>query len=201
VYDRASCLVSFWTLKMLKGQGRPFSASSDLHLSTLDTICSVAFGLDDDKAALKREMDHVQFSNPSVSRSVDDPVAFSRPPSDPEIEALLDIPLMMAVAQKSAVPTLAQYWALRKPTHARGWWYRRSLMRRQTNKSIEKLAGLDDEEKEARQESALDQLLVREMLAAKKAGRRPDLYSPAIRDEVGGDHPSDKNTDLKLTTA
>ncbi|KAI9147561.1 putative cytochrome P450 [Paramyrothecium foliicola] len=184
VYQRASSLVELWTLKMHKGQGRPFVASEDLYLSALDTICSVAFGLDDDKTALKQEINHLRMFNPGVSRNADEPVAFPNAPKDPEIEALLDIPEMLAIAQKSFIPAIAQHLALLNPAHARGWWYRRSLIRRQTDSRLKQLGNVC--EIDGKQESALDQLLFREHQIAQRLGRTPNFHSAVIRDELLG---------------
>lgn len=173
-------LVELWDLKRHKAHGRPFSAGNDLYLATLDIICSVAFGMEDTKTALRHEIGHVRSVNPGVSRIADDPVIFPPGPIDPEIVALLDIPEMVAVAQKSAFPTFSQWLALLNPKHARAQWHRRRLIQRQTVKSLHKLANSGSDGCE----SALDQLLWREMNAAKKADRQPDFYSARIRDEV-----------------
>jgi hypothetical protein len=188
VYDRASSLVDLWTLKMRKGHGRPFIAVHDLYLSTLDTICAVAFGMEADKAALGHQLAHVRAFNPGVSRDDDEPVDFPTAPLDDEHKALLNIPEMLALAQKSPTPTLVQYMALLKPKNAKAWWYRRSLIKRQTRRSLTKLAEVGESKGEGEQhhnmESALDHLLLREMNAARKASRQPDLHSAVIRDEV-----------------
>lgn len=136
--------------------------------------------MEDHKAALVREIEHIKSINPALDASFQDPVEFPCAATDPEIEALLDMPKMLAIAQSSPFPWWSQRLALLKPKHAKAWWYRRSLIRTQTTKSLEKLRKYGHQ----RRESALDQLLWREMNAAVKADRQPDFYSPVIRDEV-----------------
>lgn len=180
IYERASALVALWNLKTAKAYGRPFSADHDLYSATLDMICGVAFGMEDAKSALRHQTAHVQATNPIFPSIEGGPVCFSPAPAIPELEALFNIPEMIAIAQASPFPLLAQSMALLKPRHARAHWNRRALIRRQIDRSLQRLAlaGSDG------CESALDQLLWREMNAAKEAGRLPDYYSPAIRDEV-----------------
>ncbi|KND86783.1 putative cytochrome P450 312a1 [Tolypocladium ophioglossoides CBS 100239] len=183
VYDKAALLVDLWGLKLSKAQGRPFSATHDLYLATLDMISSVAFGMEASQAALTQEILHARFFSSDAYRAPNEPAAFPAAPANPEIEALLDIPEMVAIAQGSPFPALAQWLALLQPKHARAHWHRRSLLRRQTMRSLHRLALLGEK---SVPESALDQLLLREKMAASRMGREPDFYSPAIRDEVLG---------------
>jgi hypothetical protein len=182
VYDRATRLVELWDLKRRKAQGRPFKADHDFYLAALDIICSVAFGMEDSKAALHKEASHTVFADGAdpASKGSEEPFDFAPVDPDPEIAALLDIPDMMALGQRAPFPNLAQYIALLKPEHAKGWYYRRALIKRQIVNSLKKLnkGGMGS------RESALDQLLWREMCAADKAGREPEFFSPIIRDEV-----------------
>lgn len=145
-------------------------------------ISSVAFGMEESKSALKGELYAARSFNPSAFEVETEPVCFPPAPEDPEMEALMDIPDMIAVAQASPFPALAQWLALLKPKHARAHWHRRALLKRQTERCLYSLALLGDKNAP---DSALHQLLWREKMAARRAGRRPDFYSPAIRDEVG----------------
>lgn len=174
-------MIKLWTLKADKGRGRPFNARDDLYLAALDIISSVAFGLDDGNGTLEREISHTQSFNPNEFRGFSGPLRFPRAPTDPETESLFDLADMIAIAQGSPFPTLSQHLAMLKPKHAKAWWYRRRLIHRQTTRSVKKLK---EGRGEFMRECALDQLLWREMNAAKKADRKPDFYSPIIRDEV-----------------
>ncbi|KAK7432279.1 hypothetical protein QQZ08_001224 [Neonectria magnoliae] len=182
LYERTASLIELWSLKVDKGYGRPFNASHDLYLATLDIICSVAFGLDDDKGTLQREITHVQSLPSSGPSNENDPVHFTHGPTHPKTAALFDLADMISVAQSSPFPAWSQALAMLKPKHAKAWWHRRRLIQRQTTKSVKKLT----EGSLSARECALDQLLWREMNAAKKADRKPDYYSPVIRDELIG---------------
>ncbi|RDA93724.1 hypothetical protein CP533_0213 [Ophiocordyceps camponoti-saundersi (nom. inval.)] len=181
VYDRAMLLVELWRLKHSLAGNRPFAADHDLCLATLDMISSAAFGMEKAEAALTKETERVRRFRLDDAGS--GPVVFPRAEQGPETEALLDIADMVSIAQGSPFSTLAQWLALLKPSHARAHCYRRRLLRRQTAKSLHRLAAVGDG---SVAESALDELLRREKMAAGKAGRTPDFYSPAIRDEVLG---------------
>ncbi|UKZ50020.1 hypothetical protein TrVGV298_004277 [Trichoderma virens] len=182
VYEKAAALVTLWNLKTYKAHGKPFEAGSDLYSATLDMICGVAFGMDDTKSALQHEVHHVQSTNPIFPNIEGESVHFSRARAIPELEALFDISKMLSIAQASPFPSYSQFLALFKPKHARAQWNRRALIKQQIDRSLPRLmlAGVEG------CESALDQLLWREMNAAKEADRLPDYYSPAIRDEILG---------------
>ncbi|KAG8409884.1 hypothetical protein J3458_018964 [Metarhizium acridum] len=108
---------------------------------------------------------------------------FPTAPTDAYLESILDIPEMVAIAQKSFFPTLSQRLALLSPKHARAQWYRRRLIRKQTEQALRRISSLGDQ---YAPKSALDHLLHREMVASSRAGRAPDFFSPVIRDEVLG---------------
>ncbi|PHH80809.1 hypothetical protein CDD80_6899 [Ophiocordyceps camponoti-rufipedis] len=186
IYDRASLLVRLWHLKHSLAGARPFAADHDLCLAMLDMISSAAFGMEKSEATLTRETTYLTCrlrSGPVLGPGPADAVVFPRAEQSPETEALLDIADMVSIAQGSPFPTLAQWLALLKPRHARAHWNRRRLLRRQTAKSLHRLAVAGDG---SVPESALDELLRREKMAASRAGRAPDFYSPDIRDEVLG---------------
>ncbi|CAH0045165.1 unnamed protein product [Clonostachys solani] len=193
LYDAFAALVHLWHEKSTKAMGQPFCASHDLYMTTLDSICSVAFGLDESKRSLTREIDHVRSlpmppaspaPGPQVSPVISDasPVEFSRPEPNPEIEALLDIPEMLSISQKSGFPWIAQRLALLRPKHARAMRNRQALIDTQTENSLKRLFAGGEKEMQC----ALDWMLWREMGKAKKEERTPDFHSPVIRDETFG---------------
>lgn len=176
--------MQLWTLKTEKSRGRPFEASHDLYLAALDTICSVAFELEDEKTSLRQQLVHTEPQTPQMSlANTAIPASFTSASLDSELEALLDIPEMMATAQRNPFPWLAQRLRLLRPRHAKAMWFRKKLIWEETKKSLKKLT----EKGEVSKTCALDHLIWREMLSARRAGREPDFYSPVIRDEVGDD--------------
>lgn len=175
VYENAVALVDLWGIKELKALERPFSANHDLYLSTLDTICAVAFGMDREMSAVGHQTRHIEGFKPVEHWGLDVVARFPTAPTDAYLESILDIPEMVAIAQKSFFPTLSQRLALLSPKHARG------LIRKQTEQALRGISSLGDQ---YTPKSALDHLLHREMMASSRAGRAPDFFSPAIRDEV-----------------
>src|SRR5699024_2020292 len=99
VYDKAALLVDLWRTKQSKAHDRPFAAGHDLYLTTLDMISSVAFGMEESKSALKAELHAARSFSPSAFEVETEPVCFPPAPEDPEMEVLMDIPDMIAVAQ------------------------------------------------------------------------------------------------------
>lgn len=181
VYENAVALVDLWGIKELKALARPFSANHDLYLSTLDTICAVAFGMDREMSAVGHQTRHIERFKPVEHWGLGVAARFPTAPTDAYLESILDIPEMVAISQKSFFPTLSQRLALLSPKHARAHWNRRRLIRKQTEQALRRISSLGDQ---YTPKSALDHLLHREMMASSRAGRAPDFFSPAIRDEV-----------------
>lgn len=143
-------------------------------------ICAVAFGMEDTSSALQHETAHVQATAPSFPNVEGEPACFAPAPITPELDGLFNIPEIVSIAQASPFPSFSQALALLNPKYARAHWNRKTLIMRQTDKSLQRLTLAGS----YKCKSALDQLLWREMNAAKETGRLPDYYSPAIRDEV-----------------
>ncbi|KEY73823.1 hypothetical protein S7711_03121 [Stachybotrys chartarum IBT 7711] len=182
-HDRAQHILALWELKLQKGQGRPFAADHDLFLGMLDIISSVAFGMEGMSPALQQEAAFLETINPNLPASAAEPVSFDRTTMSREVEALLDIPEMLAIGQGSPFPKTTQILAaLFRPKHARAFWHQRSLMVDQTNKALRKVTDGGEDTRS----SALDYLVLREMKIAERLGRKPNSYSPAIRDELLG---------------
>ena len=197
-YEQAGLLVDLWTAKDRQANGRPFAADEDLYMATLDIICNVAFGIDDGMGTLRKAISTTLSTENHLDSTVDinvvpkvldhttglptnEPVVFPKAKHDPEVDALLDMSVMTSIAQKSPFPWLSQHLALLKPKHARAWWYRRSLIKRRTERMLRRLAS--GGEKEGRM-TVLEHLIQREAKAAEKAGRPWNCFSPVIRDEV-----------------
>jgi hypothetical protein len=166
---------------MQKSGDLPFNVGHDVFLLTLDIICAVSFGMEDANAALRQELAHLQDVIPSTQPNPSGVMEFPEAKMSAQTEALLDIAPMMSLGLIYSWPRVAQVMAMViNPRRAWGYWCRRDLIKKQTSKSLERLKAFG----EAGSESALDQLLLREMTIAEKAGRAPQLYSAAIRDEV-----------------
>jgi hypothetical protein len=183
VYNKVSLLVQLWSLKIVRGEGRPFVAFEDLHLFALDTICAIAFGLNDHNI-LQQEIKCVEDNGFVVSHTSTDPINFLHAPRSSQVEALLDMSPMMSIAQKSPMPGLSQLCALLDPFHARACRYRRDILRAKTMKILPPSHNADTNKASVSTQNALDQMQIREHHIATKLGRLPNIYSAAIRDEV-----------------
>ncbi|TWU78300.1 hypothetical protein ED733_008393 [Metarhizium rileyi] len=183
VYENAVALVGLWKLKESKARGRAFPANHDLYLSTQDAICAVAFGMDQQMSAIGQQTRHIERLLPLWPGVAVESVRFPSVPVDAYVESILDIPEMVAIAQKSTFPALSQRLALLHPKHARAHWNRRALIRKQTERALRRMSSLGEK---YTPQSALDHLLHREKMVSSRLGRNPDFFSPIIRDEILG---------------
>lgn len=139
-------------------------------------ICGIAFGMEQAHGSLASSIRHIKSRQSGTLQPGTKTFQFPQPTLSPEVEALLNMPNMVATAQSSLLPELS-WLALLKPKNAMSFWRRRVLMRQMTDSLLARTEA-------SPAECALGHLLQREQEAAEKAGREPDFYSPAIRDEV-----------------
>lgn len=167
--------------KLDKAGGSPFDVMRDLLNFLLDATRSAAFGVDDDNRALLRDLQCVRSCNVEASPgNPGAPVKFPEADLGPEVGAIHDLGEIIVLGQASPLPWVSHALAMCTPRHLRAWFKRKSIIDTQTRESLKKLARYGESAKE----SALDQVLWREMNMAKKLGRQPDFYASAIRDEV-----------------
>jgi hypothetical protein len=110
-----------------------------------------------------------------------EPVKFSPPPPTPDIDALVTVNKSLHVAVFSPLPDL-HHWILRKTKWKKAFQRKEEIITEEINKAVERLAAGDGSDSNSK--SAMDHMVLREMSAAKKAGRKPVFDMPSMRDEV-----------------
>lgn len=183
IYNKVTELIDLWELKMHAGQGRPFAAFQDIGEATVDIILAVSFGFDDTRSITRR---HVQSLStkamPQIADDAKEPVEFARPSLSPDINALVTVNQSLHVGITSPIPRL-HHWVLKKTKWRRAFQRKEEILTEEIDKAAKRLADSDDGDLHSK--SAMDHMILREMAAARKAGRKPVFNTPSMRDEVG----------------
>ena len=163
--------------------GHPFEAQSDIRSTFLDVIVAVSFGLSDSKSDILAQVCHIR-STPIPVRPSDAnaPIQFTRYPLDPELQAVVDLTRIIEVAFQFPFPKISHWLWKFKPHVKRAFETRNAMTRREVQASLVRLGQQEGAKKSPR--CALDQMLIREEVSAKEAGRVPDYHSQMIADEV-----------------
>lgn len=162
--------------------GHPFVASQDIYNATLDFIFAATFGLDA-KDSTTNAQRQLLLSNPDIKvpSSSAEPVAFPAASRPPAFQAVLTLTESLETTVKSPLPRLHHTLLRQMPYMRRARADKEAFITTEIEKRIARFDSGDTTKR-----SALDDVLQRELAAAKKEGRAPDLKSRAIYDELFG---------------
>ncbi|KAF3349868.1 hypothetical protein VD0004_g6024 [Verticillium dahliae] len=188
IHEKILWLLDLWAQKAAVADGRLFNANTDVHHAALDMIMGASFGLEKHQSQLQVKLDSLQRETASLPApraagggDGDEVLEFDDPPMLRELQACKTIADSIGVNIKSILPVYNAWFYRNVVPSMRGALKTyRAMARREISKSLERLhAGHPDR-------SAMDQLLAREDVLAKKEGRKPDYYSEVIMDELLG---------------
>ncbi|KAM0271649.1 hypothetical protein ACHAQH_009004 [Verticillium albo-atrum] len=186
IHEKVLWLLELWEEKAVMADGRLFDAGTDVHHAALDMIMGASFGFEKHRSQLQVQLDSLQQEKGSIANATaadleNEVLEFDNPPMLDELQACKVIADSIGFAMKSVVPA-ANAWFCRHfmPSMRKALRTYRTMARQEIDKSLERLhAGRPDR-------CAMDQLLAREDVLAKKEGRKPDYYSETINDELLG---------------
>ncbi|KAH6695550.1 cytochrome P450 monooxygenase [Plectosphaerella plurivora] len=181
IYEKVTWLLQLWDKKADISKGRPYDSTNDVHHAALDMIMAASFGIDKSQSMLQLKLDHLGRTNGAVAAAADsDTVAsFEEPELLDELAACKVVADQIGAAIKSPVPWLnALVVRNLVPSMVKALGVFDRMARREIGKSVERLHSGHP------QRCAMDQLLAREEVLAKKEGRQPDYYREPIKDEL-----------------
>ncbi|KAI1176834.1 cytochrome P450 [Nemania sp. FL0916] len=183
IYAKTIALVELWDLKAKLAENRPFNARRDLFDAAIDIINAVTFGLEDDQSTVKSQTDFlISESGFQLRLEADGSVMFPEISPLPIITTIEEIGAHLGEQLKSPFPKLAHYFQmLTSPSLAKSFARKESFIRNEIDKAVVRLR-----RGEGGTRSAMDYILLREMNAAEKVGRKPLFHSRQIHDELFG---------------
>ncbi|KAI0835643.1 cytochrome P450 [Hypoxylon sp. FL0890] len=188
IHRNASNLVRLWQRKSSIAGNRPFNASEDIYYAALDAVLAFSFGEQFSHSAVMPNVDLLgslseeTVSNLQESASVDEPVTFPEAKQDDAIAATLDLATAVEELQGSAMPR----WK---------WWFMENftavgqkvqIKSGYIDDELRKAVARKDEQAGSEVSSAVDLMIRRETILAKKDGRAPNYLSRTMRDEAFG---------------
>ncbi|TQN69575.1 Cytochrome P450 monooxygenase TRI13 [Colletotrichum shisoi] len=186
IHRNAISLVELWSLKAKWALDHPFDAHRDLQNAALDIIMAAALGQADGSSVLWQHIIQEAGHRPvTVPSNPSEPVIFRNLGLPPEYQATVDITHFMGRVFNSPFPT-QQAWLLKKITKVGDVFAAKDqFIKSQIQKAVSRLDG-NRSAKGKVAKSALDYMVLREVAAAKKAGRKPMLDSKRTEDELLG---------------
>lgn len=185
IYKSSARLLELWKTKARITGGKPFQAEMDIFHAALDAVFDFGFGDAVEQRALISQVEAVdayESQPPKATEGllVDFPIA----PIDPSLQAMLNSADYIGPVTASGLPKLA-WWLI-------GWMpsvrRNRAIIDEFTKGQLLKAAGrytnqhADDGDEFVK--SAIDLMVQREAIAAKKEGREPVFWNRTMRDEV-----------------
>ncbi|KAK0373422.1 cytochrome P450 monooxygenase [Colletotrichum limetticola] len=186
IYSKALSLIELWNVKSKWAAGRPFEAHHDLQNAALDIIMSAAFGKTSNGGVLRQHILQETGYRPFlVPKDLKEPACFKSLGLPTEYQATVDITHFMGRVVTSPFPKQFA-WLLKTFTSVSSVFVKKDyFIRSQIQKAV---ASLSDKwlQGEKAAKSALDFIVLREVTAAKKSGRKPSFTSKRLEDELLG---------------
>ncbi|KAF4448428.1 hypothetical protein F53441_8151 [Fusarium austroafricanum] len=183
-------LIDLWRVKHRLAQGRPFSVATDLRKAAFEIIWAATFGFDTGSTTVQTElleslpeMKHVT----GIDQAVEFPVA-----PDPAIfKAGLALNDAMNIGVNSLIPSVQLWLAYNLlPSLRSARALKEKVIQDEIRKAIEKFSKQTDLKFEDQgslkrhMKSAVDIVIARELENARKEGRKPELMSRIVQDEL-----------------
>lgn len=184
MHRNALALIRLWREKARLAGGHPFTAIDDVKAAAMDIIWGATFGsqmnVSDAQTTLLSGLEHIE-----QPVDADSEIIFPRAPEPESFSAILTICDSVEIAIRSFVPRFEHRWTLRLlPKYRKAVAHKDQLIKEGLQRAWEKfsVAAEDDDAVKC----ALDLVVQRETLMAKKEGREPEWDTPDIRDELFG---------------
>ncbi|KAI0815553.1 cytochrome P450 [Xylaria sp. FL0064] len=191
-YKKTLDLVDLWRLKARLAKDRPFEAYGDLNDAALDIIMAVTFGRSDSQDdAMPRQLHEVR-SRASIGASfiesgTQNCAVFPRAPISEDFENVVAVKETMRIGFSSPFPYL-HIWFLKRFTKLGNSFARKDrVIRGEVSRAAERLLSLPSSQSKLEShtvQSAMDNMILREIALAKREGRKPDIHSARLRDEL-----------------
>ncbi|PVH84306.1 cytochrome P450 [Cadophora sp. DSE1049] len=186
LYDATLELLHLWQIKAVLADGHPFQAHEDIANAALDTIWAASVGREARITSSQIEI-LAQWSKLNLPLHKDLPAVFSSAPIPYDVECIRKVISSMEVGLASPLPGLSYFFYLKLPS------VRRAFQRKDRMLSI----ALKDSQDRLRSQvekgignapvrSAMDFVLRRELLQARKENRQPRVDATVLKDELFG---------------
>ncbi|KUI64500.1 Trichodiene oxygenase [Cytospora mali] len=187
IYQQVNTLIDLWHAKSRIADGRPWAAGDDINNMALDAVTAFAFGEGFEHNATGPALDAVLKMDASNINRVkhtgqDDPVDFPVGQVDEALQATLDLTETVGKVQGNPAPSLMWRYITNTPKVKKAIKIKEDYIMKELRAGVERL----QQAPSGKLQSAIDQMIVREMSLAEKDGRSPDFFSRVMIDETFG---------------
>ncbi|KAL1869372.1 hypothetical protein Daus18300_005584 [Diaporthe australafricana] len=174
-------LVALWDRKLELAQGHPFEAFQDVYYTALDAVMTFTLGGDTPHMALPaplesvKSLDHIKYP-----RTPEEPAEFPEENRNEFVSSILTIAESVEHARVSAAPGLLSWYMHKTPAMRKALKVRDAFIDHAIDQSVQKLRTQEPIE------SAVDHMIYREQLFAKKEDRAPIYNSGGTHSEIFG---------------
>lgn len=163
--------------------GCSFDAFEDLGLLTYDIILAAGAGLDTNESGATQELRRLQSVGAQSTQSTDEVYTFPET-EKPVLQDMMEgFGHAATTAMTAASPKLYHFLHNLTPSMRKRFQLKKQFMQGFVDQASKRLA---EEGDSFRPRSAVDYMVSREVAAAEKAGRQPDLQRTSLRDNLLG---------------
>ncbi|KAB8360912.1 hypothetical protein FH972_024645 [Carpinus fangiana] len=201
IHSVATSICDLWSEKARLANGRPFSVLDDVYRISLDVIWAVVLPFKADYSVInaqKQLLSALTKVDESAWQSIDDAMTFPEAEMPPLQNAIITLTDSIGKLISSPFPVLKDWYFRMLPHMRKAKAIKEDLFTKELQAAIANLTG--DSEKQTEARCAMDVILRRELAAATKEGRKPNLDSRNIYDEVSQFHSTTILWGLKFFT-
>ncbi|KAF6805567.1 cytochrome p450 monooxygenase [Colletotrichum musicola] len=191
IYKSATRLLDLWKMKTRIAGGKPFKADDDVFYAAMDAVFDFGFGDAVEERALIPQIKNLESGNEEELRrrhvnaegsGIDFPVV----PIYPSFEAILKSVESIGPVSVSGFPAIAWWLIGLKPSVRRNRALIESFLKDQIMKAVDRYKNQGRDDTDDYVISAIDLMVQREGIFAKKEEREPVFWSPTMKDEAMG---------------
>lgn len=185
LYNATLELLQLWQRKAELACGHPFAAEEDIANAALDTIWAASVGREARTTSSQIEL-LTQRAAVDLPSKQDLPVAFPQAPIPYDVEAIRTVINSMEVGMASPLPGLTYFFYLNLPRIRKAFKRKDFMLSEALKDSLDRVSMEEKHMNKAPVRSAMDFVLRREFLQARKEGRQPRLNDTVLKDELFG---------------
>ncbi|KAI1360925.1 cytochrome P450 [Xylaria arbuscula] len=187
IYAAFTSLIEMWAQKARLAKGHPFSAGDDFYTAALDAIWAVTFPFDLNDSVIATQHNLLASTDDIdaiLPANIDDPAIFPVAQMKSAQKSILTITESISILIGSPFPRIV-HWFVRQLPYMRN---ARSVKEEMIKGELEKATSRFEKNANNKLEAscAMDEILYRELAAAKKENRAPVYHTRAIYDELFG---------------
>ncbi|KZL78207.1 cytochrome P450 monooxygenase [Colletotrichum tofieldiae] len=185
IYTKAEDFIRLWNRKADLANGRPFDVEKDMFYTALDAVMTFSFGKDFLHNAVRPQLDALKELSGNTHQGLEEDAPFKFPEVSigKELQSILTITDAGEGQAASPVPRLTWKFRERFDQSIRSALKtRKEFFLQEVARAVDRRTTNSEDKTSVR--SAIDLMIQRELIAAEKEGRKPEVFSETMLDEI-----------------